>query len=54
VLQRLNIMNIESLSEIVGVNSMGHVFDRETDTLKELRAAGNLWANHVSMWLVGQ
>ena len=47
VLQRLNTMNIEALSEIVGCNAMGHVFDVETDTVRRLKANGKLWADHI-------
>ena len=46
-LEKLNIMNIEALTEIIGCNSRGHVFDEETATLRQLNESGRVWADHI-------
>ena len=46
-LERCNRMNIEALSEIVGVSSSGYVMSKTPQSCMELREAGDLWAEHV-------
>jgi hypothetical protein len=48
VLEKCNKMNIQALSEIVGVNEYGYKLDQDkfwSET--ELRAMGDIWANHI-------
>lgn len=47
VLERCNHMNIDALIEITGTGSHGYTIDRTPQTLKRLREAGDLWAEHV-------
>jgi hypothetical protein len=47
VLERCNQMNIAALTETVSVNRQGHEQDIMSETEKELRAAGDLWADHI-------
>jgi hypothetical protein len=47
VLERCNADNIGALSELVGANRFGTVLDVKSQTEKELRAAGDLWADHI-------
>jgi hypothetical protein len=48
VLERCNQINIEALTDIVGVNRQGYELDRMAETEKKLRAApGDLWADHI-------
>jgi len=47
VLEKCNAMNIDALTEIVGADEYGNVFPGKVVTESELRAAGDLWAEHV-------
>ena len=47
VLERCNQMNIDALTEIVGVSILGYRLDRMTPLLKSLHEAGDLWAEHI-------
>jgi hypothetical protein len=48
VLEKCNQMNIEALSEIVGVNEHGvTLHHKAARTEAELRAAGDVWADHI-------
>ena len=47
-LERCNRLNIDALCEIINVTSTGESFDGDgTRTEKELRATGDLWAEHI-------
>jgi hypothetical protein len=48
VLEKCNQDNIKALEEIVGVDIDGNdIHERRSKTTRELRAAGDLWANHI-------
>jgi hypothetical protein len=47
VLERCNHMNIDALTEIVGVNVLGYPMDRVPKVLTSLREAGDLWSLHI-------
>lgn len=47
ILERCNQMNIEALTEIVGVNSLGYKLDRRSKVRESLRQAADLWAEHI-------
>lgn len=47
VLERCNQMNIDALTELVGVNIMGYTFERTSSLIASLKAAGDLWAEHI-------
>jgi len=47
VLARCNHTNVDALTEITAANAQGYALDRVTQTLTRLRAAGDLWAEHV-------
>ena len=47
ILERCNRMNIDALTEIVGVTVQGYELDRESQVLHSLRQAGDLWAEHI-------
>lgn len=48
VLEKCNQDNLDAMCEIIGVSSTGETLvDGPSKTAKELRAAGNLWAEHV-------
>jgi hypothetical protein len=47
VLERCNQMNIDALTELVGVNVMGYPLDRVPQLLTSLHQAGDLWADHI-------
>jgi len=48
VLERCNQDNIKALEEIVGVDRNGNeIHEKRSDTERELRAAGDLWADHI-------
>lgn len=47
ILERCNQMNIDALTEIVGVNILGYPLDRVPKVLLALREAGDLWSEHV-------
>ena len=46
-LERCNRMNIDALSEIVGFTASQYPFDELPRSCKELKEAGDLWAEHV-------
>jgi hypothetical protein len=46
-LEKCNQMNISALTDIVSANSAGYALDKATRTERDLRAAGDLWADHV-------
>ena len=46
-LERCNQLNVGALVDIVGANSDGYKLDKVTRTERELRDAGNLWAEHI-------
>ena len=48
ILERCNQDNIKALEEIVGVDRNGDdIHERRTKTPRELRAAGDLWSEHI-------
>jgi hypothetical protein len=48
ILERCNQENIKALEEIVGVTRDGEeIHERRSKTEKELRAAGDLWSEHI-------
>ena len=48
ILERCNQDNIKALEEIVGVDRSGdEIHERRSKTLRELRAAGDLWSEHI-------
>jgi hypothetical protein len=47
VLEKCNQLNVDALTEIVGVDSLGRTLHKENGTNIELRKAGDLWANHI-------
>ena len=47
VLEKCNKLNIEALAEIVGVDRSGNVLEKKDGAENELRAAGNVWADHI-------
>lgn len=46
-LERCNQMNVDALVEIVGSTDKGYKMDVIPRTTRELRTAGDLWAEHV-------
>lgn len=47
VLEKCNKLNVDALTEIVGANRFGGILEKEHGTESELRAAGNVWADHI-------
>mmetsp|Transcript_18687 Transcript_18687/g.32920 ORF Transcript_18687/g.32920 Transcript_18687/m.32920 type:complete len:1597 (-) Transcript_18687:84-4874(-) len=47
ILERCNQMNIDALTETVGVNTMGYELDRLTSLKRNLQSIGDLWSDHV-------
>lgn len=53
ILERCNQDNLGALEEIVGIDYYGKVVRKEEARVEnELRDAGRVWANHVSVWNV--
>jgi hypothetical protein len=46
-LEKCNQMNIAALTDIVSANSAGYALDKSTRTERDLRGAGDLWADHI-------
>jgi hypothetical protein len=47
VLERCNQMNIDALTELVGINVLGYALDRVPTLMTSLHEAGDLWAEHI-------
>ena len=47
VLEKCNKLNVDALTEIVGANRFGGILEKDHGTEYELRAAGNVWADHI-------
>ena len=47
VLEKCNMLNIHALTEIVGGRGFDDITERASGTERELRAAGDLWADHI-------
>ena len=47
VLEKCNKLNIDALTEIVGANRFDGILENEQRTEAELRATGNVWADHI-------